>query len=178
MTSNNSKTDNQLSEHEDSYNPSGEPYWKSKYEKLQEDYDHLLKMNQTLEDKLLQVVENFEKKKKELVASLEYEKSTMIADVNELSTKLVHARIKLHDQEEKEILHAAECSSPCHRVNVNDKKNTNGHLKNTLTDLPQNNNSDSIQTISKRQYEKGISHSPRMLSTPYQDQTFNDPNIV
>lgn len=90
-------------------------YWQSRYDKLMTDYNHLQKINQNLEDKLLNVVETFEKKKEELVANIEYEKTTLMADVNKLSTKLVDARIKLHDYEEKELIHASECNSPCHR---------------------------------------------------------------
>lgn len=93
----------------------GEKYWQMRYERLQSDYDHLQKVNQNLEDKLLNIVEEFERKKEELVANIEYEKSTLMADVNKLSTKLVDARIKLHDYEENEMLHAAGCDSPCHK---------------------------------------------------------------
>lgn len=75
----------------------GEEYWKMRYEKLKEDFDHLQNVNQNLEDKLLNVVETFEKRHEALLASVEYEKSTLMADVNKLSTKLVDARIKLHD---------------------------------------------------------------------------------
>jgi len=94
----------------------GEHYWRSRYEKLQADYDHLQRVNQNLEDKLLNVVDSFERKKQELISNIEYEKSTLMADVNKLSTKLVDARIKLHDYEEKEQIHAAECNAPCNRM--------------------------------------------------------------
>jgi len=97
----------------DSYQ--GEKYWQMRYEQLKHDYDHLQSVNQKLEDKLLTIVDTFNKKNDELMAAVEREKSTLMADVNKLSNKLVDARIKLHDYEEKEILHAAECSSPCHR---------------------------------------------------------------
>lgn len=90
-------------------------YWQSRYDKLLSDYNHLQNINQNLEEKLLNVVETFEKKREELVANIEYEKTTLMADVNKLSTKLVDARIKLHDYEEKEMIHATECNSPCHR---------------------------------------------------------------
>lgn len=90
-------------------------YWKLRYEKLFADYTHLQKLNERLEDKLLNIVDSFEKKREELVANVEYEKSTLMADVNKLSTKLVDARIKLHDYEEKELIHASECDAPCHR---------------------------------------------------------------
>uniref|UniRef100_A0A6G1SAU7 Uncharacterized protein n=1 Tax=Aceria tosichella TaxID=561515 RepID=A0A6G1SAU7_9ACAR len=85
-------------------NPSqGEQYWKMRYEKLKEDFDHLQKVNQNLEEKLLNVVETSERRHEALLASVEYEKKTLMADVNKLSTKLVDARIKLHDLiEEKE----------------------------------------------------------------------------
>lgn len=92
----------------------GERYWQMKFESLRNDYDHLHKLNQNLEEKLLNVVEVFEKKRKELVANAEYEKSTLMADVDKLSTKLVDARMKLHDREEQDVLHAAECDAPCH----------------------------------------------------------------
>lgn len=92
----------------------GEKYWQMMYAHLKNDYDHLQKVNQNLEDKLLNIVDAFEKKKEELIANSEFEKSTLMADVNKLSTKLVDARMKLHDREEKDILHAAECASPCH----------------------------------------------------------------
>lgn len=107
-----------------------EKFWAMKYERLQNDYDHLQKINQTLEDKLLNVVETFERKREQLEANIEHEKSTLMADVNKLSNKLVDARIKLHDYEEKEMLHAAECDSPCHRgclpLNKTNKNNING----------------------------------------------------
>lgn len=93
----------------------GGEYWKLRYEKLLDDYNHLQTINQSLENKLLTVVESFEKKKVELEANIEYEKSTLMADVNKLSTKLVDARIRLHDYEEKELIHASECNSPCHK---------------------------------------------------------------
>ena len=76
-------------------------YWKLRHDNLLKDYDKLQKLNQVLEERLLNVVEAFEKKKEELEATVEYEKSTLMADVNKLSTKLVDARIKLHDYEEK-----------------------------------------------------------------------------
>lgn len=75
----------------------GEQYWKMRYDKLKEDFDHLQSVNQNLEEKLLNVVETFERRHEALLASVEYEKSTLMADVNKLSTKLVDARIKLHD---------------------------------------------------------------------------------
>lgn len=107
-------------------------YWRSRYESLLNDYNNLQSLNQNLEEKLLNVAELFEKKKEELVANIEYEKSTLMADVDKLSTKLVDARIKLHDYEEKELIHAAECDSPCHR-NYPDQHNsgnkTNGLFK-------------------------------------------------
>lgn len=90
-------------------------YWQSRYDKLLSDYNHLQNINQNLEEKLLNVVETFEKKREELVANIEHEKTTLMADVNKLSTKLVDARIKLHDYEEKELIHASECNAPCHR---------------------------------------------------------------
>lgn len=92
----------------------GEQYWQMRYESLKKDYDHLQKLNVNLEEKLLNVVETFEKKREELIANAEFEKSTLMADVNKLSTKLVDARMKLHDREEKDVLHAAECTAPCH----------------------------------------------------------------
>lgn len=93
----------------------GEHYWKVQYDSLLEDYNRLQRLNDKLEDKLLNIVEECEKNKQECVANVEYEKSTLMADVNKLSTKLVDARIRLHDYEEKELLHAAECDSPCHK---------------------------------------------------------------
>lgn len=92
----------------------GGNYWKQRYEKLLIDYNNLLEKNQYLENKILNVADDFIRKQEELVANIEYEKSTLMADVNKLSTKLVDARIKLHDYEEREILHASECNSPCH----------------------------------------------------------------
>lgn len=83
-------------------------YWKNRHEKLEEDYRTLQNLNQTLEDRLLNVVESFEAKKKEILERVEYEKSTLMADVNKLSNKLVDARIKLHDYEEKEMLRQAD----------------------------------------------------------------------
>lgn len=91
-------------------------YWRLRYEKLQDDYDRLQKINQNLEDKLLKVVESYERKREELEADSEHVKSTLMADVDKLSSKLVDARIKLHDYEEKEMLHASECESPCHKM--------------------------------------------------------------
>lgn len=89
----------------------GEQYWKMKYEELRKDFDHIQKVNQGLEDKLLTIVETFEKKREEMVAQVDSERNILMADVNKLSTKLVDARIRLHDMEE----HAAECSAPCHK---------------------------------------------------------------
>lgn len=111
-------------------------YWRFRYEKLSTDYNHLQKINQNLEEKLLNIADTFEKKREELVANIEHEKSTLMADVNKLSTKLVDARIKLHDYEEKELIHASECDSPCHRncpdqaSSINSK--TNGHTEQQL----------------------------------------------
>lgn len=99
----------------------GEYYWRAQYESLLVDYNRLQKLNDKLEDKLLNIVDECERDKQECVANVEYEKSTLMADVNKLSTKLVHARIKLHDYEEKELIHAAECSSPCHKGLSKDK---------------------------------------------------------
>lgn len=93
----------------------GGNYWKLRHDNLLKDYEKLQVLNQALEERLLTVVEVFEKKKDELVANVEYEKSTLMADVNKLSTKLVDARIKLHDYEEKELLHASNCNAPCHK---------------------------------------------------------------
>lgn len=93
-------------------------YWRQRYERLQGDYDQLQLINQNLEDKLLKVVESYERKREELEADSEHVKSTLMADVNKLSSKLVDARIKLHDYEEKEILHASECGSPCHKAPI------------------------------------------------------------
>lgn len=108
----------------------GGNYWKLRYDKLQADYDQLHKKNQELEEKLLNVVELFEKKKEELVANVEFEKTTLMADVNKLSTKLVDARIKLHDYEEKEIIHASECDAPCHKSCAKLKKSSSFSLNN------------------------------------------------
>lgn len=83
-------------------------YWKYRHEKLVEEYLTLQNLNQTLEERLLNVVESFEAKKKEIVDRVEYEKSTLMADVNKLSNKLVDARIKLHDYEEKEMMRQAD----------------------------------------------------------------------
>lgn len=107
-------------------------YWRSRYKSLLNDYNSLQNLNQTLEEKLLNVAELFEKKTEELVANIEHEKSTLMADVNKLSTKLVDARIKLHDYEEKELIHAAECDSPCHKNypdQANSSNKTNGSFK-------------------------------------------------
>lgn len=79
-------------------------YWKMRHDNLMQDYEKLQKLNQVLEERLLRVVDAFEQKKQELIANVEYEKSTLMADVNKLSNKLVDARIKLHDYEEKELL--------------------------------------------------------------------------
>lgn len=97
--------------------PTGETgdYWRLRYLQLEVEYQKLQQINQSLEDKLLRIVESYEQKKVELMANIECEKSTLMADVNKLSTKLVDARIRLHDYEEKEMLHASECSSPCHK---------------------------------------------------------------
>lgn len=75
-----------------------------RHDNLMQDYEKLQKLNQVLEERLLRVVDAFEQKKQELIANVEYEKSTLMADVNKLSNKLVDARIKLHDYEEKELL--------------------------------------------------------------------------
>lgn len=90
-------------------------YWRSMYESLLKDYNNLQSLNQNLEEKLLNIAEMFEKKKEELVATNQNQLSTLMADVDKLSNKLVDARIKLHDYEEKEIIHASECDSPCHK---------------------------------------------------------------
>lgn len=90
-------------------------YWRSMYENLLKDYDNLQSLNQNLEEKLLNIAEMFEKKKEELVTTNQNQLSTLMADVDKLSNKLVDARIKLHDYEEKELIHASECDSPCHR---------------------------------------------------------------
>lgn len=86
-------------------------YWKNRHEKLEEDYRTLQKLNQTLEERLLNVVESFEDQKREIIEKVEYEKSTLMADMNKLSNKLVDARIKLHDYEEKEMIRQAECGN-------------------------------------------------------------------
>lgn len=128
----------------------GGNYWKFRYEQLQLDYNQLHRKNQELEDKLLNVVELFEKKREELVANIEFEKSTLMADVDKLSTKLVDARIKLHDYEEKEIIHAAECRAPCHK-NCNDPKMSNNYdLNNGLIK-----NNDSL-SASDSQYDPNL----------------------
>ena len=80
-------------------------HWKDKYSRLLDGYRRLQTVNQKLEDKLLDVVDGYEK-----------EKSTLMADVNKLSSKLVDARIKLHDMEERQILHASECDAECHKT--------------------------------------------------------------
>lgn len=110
--------------------PFGTPYWKAQYESLLEENARLQRLNEKLEDRLLNIVEESEKNKQECVANVEYEKSTLMADVNKLSTKLVEARIRLHDYEEKELLHAAECSSPCHKGQPN---STISSIKNFVT---------------------------------------------
>lgn len=89
-------------------------YWKLRHDNLLKDYDKLQKLNQVLEERLLNVVEAFEKKKEELEATVEYEKSTLMADVNKLSTKLVDARIKLHDYEEKELFKKSDSAGISH----------------------------------------------------------------
>lgn len=129
----------------------GGNYWKLRYDKLLNDYNNLLQKNQNLEEKLLNVVECFEKKKEELILNIEHEKTTLMADVNKLSTKLVDARIKLHDYEEKELIHASECSAPCH--------------KNCSQQLP--NHSSNSTPIGAN----------RMFAGTKQDNTF-DPNLV
>ena len=121
--SDNPKIDAKLGSDNSSSVGEGGKYWQMRYEKLLNDYNHLQKINQNLEEKLLNVVESFEKKKDELVANIEYEKTTLMADVNKLSTKLVDARIKLHDYEEKELMHASECNSPCHTGGARGKSN-------------------------------------------------------
>lgn len=113
-------------------------YWRLRYERLLNDYNHLQKINQNLEDRLLTIVESFERKKEELMANTEYEKSTLMADVNKLSTKLVDARIKLHDYEEKELLHASECDAPCHK-NCTDSGNKNNGLNGTRDQVSMHN---------------------------------------
>lgn len=106
-------------------------YWRYRYEKLQEEYNRIHKLNQDLEEKLLKVVDRYERKNLEMLANNEHEKSTLIADVNKLSTKLVNARIRLHDIEEKEQIHASECNAPCHQNGrtavMNDDIDTNCH---------------------------------------------------
>lgn len=109
-------------------------YWKQRYERLQADYDQLQLINQNLEDKLLKVVESYERKREELEADSEHVKSTLMADVNKLSSKLVDARIKLHDYEEKEILHASECGSPCHKAPIS---SAGFSVRNKTTELSQ-----------------------------------------
>ena len=101
------------SEYSSSHGEGGN-YWQLRYEKLLVDYNHLQTINQNLEEKLLNVVENFEKKKEELVAGIEHERSILVADVNKLSTKLVDARIKINDYEERELVRQTECNSSCH----------------------------------------------------------------
>lgn len=89
----------------------GGSYWKIRYEGLEKDYNRLHKVNQSLEEKLLNIVEDFQKQKNEIIATVEYEKSTLMADVNKLSTKLVDARIKLHDYEEQELMRKAQANA-------------------------------------------------------------------
>jgi predicted nuclease with TOPRIM domain len=108
-------------------------YWKMRYEKLKEDFDHLQEVNQNLEEKLLNVVETFEKRHQALLASVEYEKSTLMADVNKLSTKLVDARIKLHDLiEEKEQI--ASGKNPYNNLMQQSNANVIGTTNNNLID--------------------------------------------
>lgn len=134
----------------------GEKYWQMRYDRLKSDYDHLQTINQNLEEKLLSVVDSFEKKREEMEANAEYEKSTLMADVNKLSTKLVDARMKLHDREEKDIMHAAECDAPCHI-----KTNTSqGNITNVSTVTRTNN-----QSVNK-------------LDQLQAQQMLNDPNLV
>lgn len=142
-----------------------ERYWQTRYEQLQRDYDHLQKVNENLEDKLLKVVEDFDKKKEELVANIEYEKSTLMADVNKLSNKLVDARIKLHDYEEKELIHAAECGSPCHK---------NGGCP-TKTTPANNHHTNSTNNNDKTGIPMSVSPGAK---TSDQIQMMNDPNLV
>lgn len=85
-------------------------YWKLRYEKLEDDYSRLQKLNQNLEGKLLTIVETCENEKKDIIERIEFEKSTLMADVDKLSNKLVDARIKLHDFEEREMIRQAELS--------------------------------------------------------------------
>lgn len=91
----------------------GGDYWKLRYEGLEKDYDRLHNLNKILEDKILTMADDFQKQKEQIIATVEYEKSTLMADVNKLSTKLVDARIKLHDYEEQQLL----------RNNTNDDPN-------------------------------------------------------
>lgn len=113
MTNSVSESGNKVS-HEDVHSEGssvgeGGNYWKIRYEGLEKDYNKLHELNQNLEEKLLTIAENFQREKNELIANVEYEKSTLMADVNKLSTKLVDARIKLHDYEEQEMLRKSGC---------------------------------------------------------------------
>lgn len=150
----------------------GEKYWRMRFEQLKIDYDHLQKVNQNLEDKLLTIVEVFDKKKDELIANVEYEKSTLMADVNKLSTKLVDARIKLHDYEEKEILHAAECGSPCHRGLTTQQLNAEMPILTAIsgTRQPNNNNNGINKNSPTNEIHKTASAT--------QQQMMDDPNLI
>lgn len=150
-----------------------EKYWRMKYEQLKSDYDHLQGVNQNLEEKLLNVVESFSKKKDELIANIEYEKSTLMADVNKLSTKLVDARIKLHDYEEKEILHAAECNSPCHR-GVNTRQS--GAEVPLLSSI--NRQQVDIVNIKPSDDKANVTGIPKRTTQIEHQQMIDDPNLV
>lgn len=106
------KMSNNVKSNDVPVNGEGGDYWKLRYEELEKDYDRLHKLNQVLEDRILNITEDFQKQKEQIIATVEHEKSTLMADVNKLSTKLVDARIKLHDFEEQQLLRRTMDNDP------------------------------------------------------------------
>lgn len=148
-------------------NAENEKYWRSRYEKLLSDYQCLQKKNQNLEDKLLSLADSFDKERKTLKDGAEREKMTLIADVNKLSGKLVDARIKLHDMEEKNFFdkHQQAC-------NTTDMSQQEAFEAKILDDIPYEHQpkqlQQSQQTVTK-------THGNLELLNP---STYSDPHII
>lgn len=74
-------------------------FWQEKYDRLAESHRKLQKVNQALEDKLLRIVDKFET-----------EKATLTRDVNDLTNRLVEARVTINDIEEENEQYKHDCN--------------------------------------------------------------------
>ncbi|XP_074600804.1 uncharacterized protein LOC141854869 isoform X2 [Brevipalpus obovatus] len=74
-------------------------FWQEKYDRLAESHRKLQKVNQALEDKLLRIVDKFET-----------EKATLTRDVNDLTNRLVEARVTINDMEEENEQYKHDCN--------------------------------------------------------------------